>query len=138
MIKEDLQELEAMDRIALTQKWKSLFGFPAPRYAGESLLRGAIAWKIQTDALGGLSLIEQRQLALRPSAPSTSSRATPFISSSSRLIRVWKNQTHQVTVLETGYLYEARVWKSLSSIAKHITGTPWSGPVFFGLKKAGK
>jgi hypothetical protein len=51
------------------------------------------------------------------------------------LIRVWQGETHQVIVLEDGYLYADKKWRSLSAIAKAITGTHWSGPVFFGLKK---
>lgn len=135
MTKAALQELNAMDRLELAKKWEAVFGVPAPRFARESLLRGAIAWKIQADALGGLSLIEKRQLESRSSDTKSSSSPTTFISPGSRLIRVWQNQTHQVTVLETGYLYEGRIWKSLSKLAQHITGTAWSGPVFFGLKK---
>ncbi|WP_435626293.1 DUF2924 domain-containing protein [Candidatus Ferrigenium straubiae] len=53
----------------------------------------------------------------------------------SRLIRVWQGETHQVMVLENGYSYAGKQWKSLSAIARAITGTPWSGPVFFGVKK---
>lgn len=51
-----------------------------------------------------------------------------------RLVRQWQGQTHQVTVLDKGYEYVGKVYPSLSAIARHITGTPWSGPLFFGLK----
>jgi hypothetical protein len=51
-----------------------------------------------------------------------------------QLIRSWQGKTHTVTVQESGYQYESRRYRSLSEIARHITGTQWSGPLFFGLK----
>ena len=129
-IQEQLQELEGLTRDQLAVRWQQCFGASAPALSRSGLLRQAIAWHLQTKAMGGLSLVEKRQIAA--GSPNTTKEA----SVGSRLIRVWQNQTHQVTVLESGYLYENQTWKSLSAIAKHITGTAWSGPVFFGLKKA--
>lgn len=131
-LQEQLQELEGLTRDQLAVRWQECFGVSAPALSRSGLLRQAIAWHLQTQELGGLSLVEKRQIAA--GSPNT----TKETSVGSRLIRVWQNQTHQVTVLESGYLYENQTWKSLSAIAKHITGTAWSGPVFFGLKKAGK
>jgi hypothetical protein len=54
-----------------------------------------------------------------------------------KLIRLWKGVTHHVTVTDGGFVWQDRNCKSLSMIAREITGTPWSGPVFFGLKKSG-
>ena len=129
-LQEQLIELEGMSRDQLARRWQDCFGVPAPALCRSTLLCQAVAWHLQTQELGGLSLVEKRQIAA--GTPNTSKEA----SVGSRLIRVWQNQTHQVTVLESGYLYENQTWKSLSAIAKHITGTAWSGPVFFGLKKA--
>jgi hypothetical protein len=84
---------------------------------------------MQAAKSGGLTAAERRQLI--SGMPSCSSQVHP----GSRLIRVWRGETHQVTVLEDGYLYADKKWRSLSAIAKAITGTRWSGPVFFGLKK---
>lgn len=129
-LQEQLAELEGMSRDQLARRWQASFGVPAPTLSRSTLLRQALAWNLQTKAMGGLSLVEKRQIAT--GSPNTTKEA----SVGSRLIRVWQNQTHQVTVLESGYLYENQTWKSLSAIAKYITGTAWSGPVFFGLKKA--
>ena len=129
-LKDQLQELEDLTRDQLAVRWQQCFGVSAPTLSRSTLLRQTIAWHLQTQELGGLSLVEKRQIAT--GSPNTTKEA----SVGSRLIRVWQNQTHQVTVLESGYLYENQTWKSLSAIAKHITGTAWSGPVFFGLKKA--
>jgi hypothetical protein len=50
------------------------------------------------------------------------------------LIRSWQGKTHAVTVQESGYQYDGHRYRSLSEVARHITGTQWSGPLFFGLK----
>ena len=127
-----LTALQLLTREQLAMRWQQCFGVPAPKLARENILRGAIAWYLQCKTFGGLSPAEYRALKNHASAqPHQASHG-------SRLVRVWQGKTHQVTVLESGYLYENQTWKSLSAIAKHITGTPWSGPVFFGLKKASK
>ncbi len=127
-----LEELRLLSRAQLARRWQECFGVPAPYLSRSEILRQAIAWHLQTKALGGLTLQEKRQIQ------SGASKATTQTSSGSRLIRVWQGKTHQVTVLDSGYLYEDKAWKSLSAIARQITGTSWSGPVFFGLKKTGK
>jgi len=123
-----LTDLETLQRPKLQAIWQQLFNCPAPKSVQEYLLRLIIGWQIQVNAYGGLSAIEKRQLIANPSGT-----ITPSVGS--RLIRVWQDETHQVTVLEDGFLYRDRKWKSLSAIARDITGMAWSGPVFFGLKK---
>lgn len=125
-MKSQLAELMTMERRALMQQWQSVFGHPAPLNSREMLIRQALGWKIQADAQGGLSSSNRRQLRKGPSHS---------LIAGSRLIRVWQGETHQVMVLEKGYSYAGKHWKSLSAIARAITGTPWSGPVFFGIKK---
>ncbi len=127
-----LAALIQLNRAELAMRWQQCFGVSAPHLCRTPLMRQAIAWHLQTKKLGGLSLLEKRQIKSDAITPSNKP------SNGSRLVRVWQDKTHQVTILDQGYLYENQAWKSLSAIAKHITGTPWSGPVFFGLKKAGK
>ena len=131
MVQSQLEELKTLNREQLAKRWQQCFGVSAPHLCRTPLLRQAIAWHLQTKSLGGLSLLEKRQIQSDAITPSNK------LSNGSRLVRVWQGKTHQVTVLSDGYLYEDRTWKSLSAIARHITGTPWSGPVFFGLKKSG-
>lgn len=121
-----LSELMVMDRNALMQQWLEVFKQPVPVRCRDELMRQALGWKIQADAQGGLSGAHRRQLTKGPSRE---------LAVGSRLIRVWQGETYQVTVLEDGYSYAGKQWKSLSAIARAITGTPWSGPVFFGIKK---
>jgi hypothetical protein len=54
-----------------------------------------------------------------------------------RLLREWRGVTHEVTVIDGGYEHEGRRYRSLSAVARTITGTQWSGPLFFGLRKTG-
>lgn len=117
----------------LVKEWQKVFGRPAPSGCHPSFLDKAIAWQKQAMQHGGLSTAERKRL-LSGGSNSNSNNETQNIGS--RLIRVWQGETHQVTVLEMGYLYKEQHWKSLSSIARAITGTPWSGPVFFGVKKS--
>ena len=128
-ITSELQALEHLNRDALRSLWQSHFGVAVPELCRSALLRQVIAWQMQSTVNGGLTALERRQIQSGSSKPSMQA------STGSRLVRVWQGKTHQVTVLDNGYLYEGKTWKSLSAIARQITGTPWSGPVFFGLKK---
>jgi hypothetical protein len=115
------------DKASLQYDWLKVFGRPAPTGCHPSFLHKA-KWQKQVNQLGGLSASERRQLVGESRADNASH--------GTRLVRVWQGETHQVTVLVDGYLYQDQHWKSLSAIAKAITGTPWSGPVFFGIKKS--
>lgn len=122
----ELADLKQLDRQGLIEYWQATFGVPAPKQCGQELMRQALGWKIQAKAQGGLSAATRKQLKRGDATE---------LSHGTQLLRVWKGETHQVSVVPEGYLYRGRHWKSLSAIAREITGTPWSGPVFFGLKK---
>ena len=115
----------------LVAEWQKTFSCPAPSGCHPSLLDKAIAWQQQANQQGGLTLAERRRLL----GEVNSSAIVHALHVGSRLVRVWQGETHQATVLDAGYLYAEQRWKSLSAIAKFITGTPWSGPAFFGIKK---
>lgn len=127
--------LSTMSYAELVKFWQETFHHPPPAKCGEALLKGALAWQIQIKRLGGLSATELK--ALRHSALSSTSNQTLNLAVGSRLVRVWQGNTHQVTVLDKGFEYSGQHWLSLSAIARAITGTRWSGPVFFGLKRGG-
>ncbi len=98
----------------------------------------AIAWKIQVKAHGGLTAAEKRRLG----RIATDIRAhggplknsTIHVKPGLKLVREWRGETHDVLVLENGFEWNGQCWRSLSAIAREITGTPWSGPRFFGLQ----
>ena len=121
----------------LRQMWTRQLGFePLPRISRELLMR-AVAYRMQDAAIGGLSSREQRLLK-RLAADLTrigavSSAAPTVTKAGTRLIREWQGQVHEVVVLEGEYLWKGQRYRSLSEIARRITGTRWSGPRFFGL-----
>lgn len=122
-----------MSYAELVRCWQTAFHHPPPAQCGKALMRGALAWHLQVNSLGGLSPSEFK--ILRQSASS----ATQILNLpvGSRLVRVWQGSTYQVTVLDMGFEYSGKRWASLSAIAQEITSTRWSGPVFFGIKKSG-
>lgn len=127
-----LAELASLERTALGQRWTAAFGCSPPRNAQAALLRRILAWHIQMQASAQwrgatASARLARSLRLSPSA-------APSLTPGTRLLRQWRDRTHEVTVLAHGFEYEGQTHRSLSAIARQITGTPWSGPAFFGLR----
>ena len=134
-----LAQLELLTRKQLTARWRELYGSEPPGKISDLLMRQAIAYRLQVRQLGGLNFSTRRALerALDDGAPV---RATPRYNDKPMavgavLIRQWRGSTHQVTVLENGTLYRGKRYRSLSEVAREITGTRWSGPLFFGLKR---
>jgi hypothetical protein len=129
----ELADLPAMRTKELRAKWESLYGSPAPRISA-ALLRSGIAWKIQAEQQGGYS---KQTIALLRSTngaagmPQRMRKLTP----GTRLVRDWHCIGHSVTVLKDGFEYDGKRWRSLTAIARHITGAKWSGPRFFGLAR---
>jgi hypothetical protein len=127
-----LAELEHLDRKALVERWKAFYDHPAPRHAQVPLLKGAIAWECQRVLQPHPDGLKRTLRELRRSgATSPAKRCTP----GTRLLREWQGATYQVMVVVTGFEYDGTLYKSLSAIARRITGTAWSGPLFFGLRQ---
>jgi len=126
----------------LKSMWGDLFGTKPPPY-NKSFLVKRLAYRIQELAFGGLSESTENRLEAMSRDPvyadpkRTRRRITNRPVAGTRLIREWQGVEHHVTVLEDGFEYQGCRYKSLSVIARTITGTRWSGPVFFGLKKPG-
>ena len=139
---EAIKCLETSSVTDLKAKLTTLTGREPPRFAKRSLLTQLIAWELQVNAFGGLDPTLRRQLLAMGTKGKASSNGTEVCSAPSalrpgvKLIRSWKGVTHHVTVINGGFAWQDRTYKSLSVIAREITGTSWSGPVFFGLKKS--
>jgi hypothetical protein len=133
----DLLSLSALDTKALRQRWADVFKIePATRISRDVLIR-AIAWALQAETHGGLSKAAQRQL-LRHADEFRSSGSISVSSGSdfkpgTKLIREWQGRVHEVVILDDGYVWSGKRYRSLSAIARAITGTRWSGPRFFGI-----
>ena len=127
----NLPALEDMSTTDLREAWQRLTGEVAPRISPK-LLRLALAWELQASVLGGLPRGVQQKLDQLGAGKTR----TVAASAGTRLVREWQGKAHVVTIGEDQVIrWEAREYRSLSQVAKAITGTHWSGPAFFGLKK---
>jgi hypothetical protein len=136
-IEAQIHALEALGTAELRVRWSEAYGAPPPaRWSSKLLVRG-LAHRIQEDALGGLAPELRGRLADLAARlahdPNASSRPPRRLQPGTRLIREWRRERHQVTVLDDGFAYRDQRYRSLSAIARVITGTRWSGPAFFGL-----
>ncbi|WP_159591086.1 DUF2924 domain-containing protein [Hydrogenophaga sp. BPS33] len=123
-----LESLESADREFLVALWQGLFKCEPPARVSIGLMRGVLAWHAQCEANG-----------IKPSPSNPEPVATvhtaPPLLPGTRLLREWRGATHEVRVIPEGFEYAGETYKSLSRIARTITGTPWSGPAFFGVKR---
>jgi DUF2924 family protein len=139
---QELRDLRTRGDDELKERWRNLYGTEPPRKIHRSLLIPAIAYRMQENALGALRPSARRHL-MRVAGNAPDGRQAPGYPSLSPkpgtvLVRDWGGVTHQVKVLEDGILLRGKRYKSLSEVARVITGARWSGPLFFGLKSATK
>ena len=141
---DELATLDEMSIGDLRISWRRLYRTHPPKSLRRDLIQMAVAWKIQEKAFGPKArghsaatkrqlkdlaqtledksdLAEERRVRLRPGA---------------RLVREWRGDTYEVLVTEDGFVWRSGNWRSLSVIARAITGARWSGPRFFGIDKA--
>jgi len=136
-IREALTRLPTCNRAELTAEWLRLYRTKPPAQIGRNLLMAAVAYRLQEQILGGLQPELRRQLraiAGRARHGGEPALAAPRLKPGTKLLRDWQGHTHQVLVGENGFVWRQTQYGSLSQIARAITGTRWSGPVFFGLK----
>ena len=130
--KKSPQELNAL--------WRTLFNADPPQ-AGKDYLVRRLAYRVQELSHGGVSeaaaiiLDGLKPGKLVPGKQPNPESITP--APGARLIREWQGAEYVVTVLDSGFEYNGCKYRSLSSVAKAITGVHWSGPLFFGLRKGG-
>jgi plastocyanin len=124
----------------LRNRWKALFGHPAPKSLRRTFLARAVAYQMQVEAYGGLSVATRRRLReIAKVVRNGDANAIPGsnrIKPGTQMIRQWQNTTHTVTALAEGFEWNGRTYKSLSAVANAITGTNWNGFAFFGIKRA--
>jgi DUF2924 family protein len=132
-----LQALEQLDYAALRREWRRLYRAHPPKRVARDLLMLGVAWKIQEQAYGGLGAATKRRLAdlaksMERDGDVTRNRVAR-LKPGAKLVREWRGETHTVVVLEDGFQWRGSQWRSLSVIAREISGVHWSGPRFFGL-----
>lgn len=133
----ELAALATMAYSDLHLAWRRHYRAIPPKKISRDILKLGIAWKIQENRFGGLGVSVKRQIAeLARIMETDSDLAKPRTISckpGARLLRAWDGVTHEVVVVEDGFLWAGKTWRSLSAIAREMTGTRWSGPRFFGL-----
>ena len=142
-ITQEIAELRAMGVPELAERYETVFGRP-PRVKHRDWLWRRIAWKIQEQRFGGLSEVAKRrldELIAELDLPLSKERAVrgrlarpgdPPLGTT--LTRVWKGREVRTTAVESGWEHDGVVHRSLSAVAKAVTGSHWNGRLFFGLK----
>ena len=138
MISSEIGSLPSLPVKELKQRWRSLYRSEPPQRVSRELLIRAIAYRIQERAFGGLRM-STRRLLKRLVSDTRYGRplklaAAAAASVGTVLMRDWQGATHEVTLLDKGVLYRRKRYRSLSEVARLITGSRWSGPLFFGLR----
>ena len=128
-----------LSRDELIAMWTKIYKRPPPKGISRTLLERSAAYQAQVKRYDGLrtktrralraALTESKKSEAVKQAKTTSTALKPGV----RLVREWNGRSHSVDVIEGGFVWEGRVYKSLSAIAREITGARWSGPRFFGL-----
>lgn len=137
-IEAELVPLDNLGLAELRSLWAERLGKP-PLIASTEVTRRWLAWELQAKKLGGFDAATRRQLRHLVRSKKPASAKVPSETAQKPgtiLVREWAGITHKVTILEDGFLWYGRTWNSLSEIANKITGTRWSGPRFFGLKRS--
>lgn len=122
-----LTSLETMPLAALRVEWRSRWG-PPPKLRSPRLVRHLIAWRVQAAAYGDLTWDDRRRLK------SASLPKLQTLKEGSRVAREYLGVIHEVVAEPDGFRYRERSYRSLSAIAREITGVRWNGPRFFGLR----
>jgi hypothetical protein len=129
-------DIETLDRKACIAKWEKLTGVEVPKRLSIEFMRRALAYEQQCKLFGGLSAVTRRTLAAVVAGKSVIVASRPALSSGTHLVREWNGRTYQVRVGDHYFEMDGKKYKSLSAIARNITGAHWSGPRFFGLNKS--
>jgi hypothetical protein len=141
----EIAGLPKLNRTQLRAKWRHVLKKEAPAHLRKQILVPLLAYKMQEQEYGGLRPEVKRRLRqlaesfeAEPNQMNAKRQTPQRIKPGTRLIRQWQGETHHVTVSDQGFEYNGEKYSSLSEIARLITGTRWSGPVFFGIRQKRK
>ncbi len=123
-------EINGLDRPGCLAHWRKAFGRPPPKHLSLPFMKRVLIWEAQNQAFGRVSAKTTRRLKQIAGGKTVPTIAKP----GSVLVREWNGRTYQVEVIQGGYVLDGKTWRSLSAIARHITGAHWSGPRFFGVQ----
>lgn len=129
-IADEVRAVERLDLEGLRSAWRDRFG-PPPKLRSVELLRLMLCWRIQAAAFGGLDARMRRRLRHGRGAPAR----TDYLGDGVRITREWRGVSHEVEAVPGGFRWNGQTFKSLSALAKAITGVKRNGPKFFGLRQ---
>ncbi len=138
-----LATLETLSMEQLHEKWRDLYGGEPPGYKRQFLIK-RLAYRVQELFYGGLSEAAKtrlQQVAREDCVARVESRTSGVaqgqadILPGTRFVRIWKDRRNEVLAHPNGFEYDGRMFRSLSAVAREITGTRWNGRLFFGLKR---
>jgi DUF2924 family protein len=141
-IAQRLATLPKLSKTELADLWREIFKALPPSQLRRRLMIPILAYRLQEQTFGGVSTrtcgrLNQLARALESSSDGAIA-PIPSLKPGTRLVRQWRDQVHLVNVEAENYEYQGARYQSLSEIARLITGTRWSGPLFFGLKNDAK
>jgi hypothetical protein len=137
-ITEKIVELPNLSRAQLLPLWTEHFPTLPPPALRKELMVPLLSYRIQEKVYGGLSMQARNRLdAIASKLPKGPRKSRQVVSpqTGTRILRQWHGEMHEVWSNDDGFLYRGERYGSLSKIAFVITGTKWSGPAFFGVKK---
>lgn len=138
-----IQQIDQLNRMSmreLRKKWQDLFGTDSGRLGRVYLVR-RLAYRIQELVYGGLSQEARRRLKELAEEPKKKTPTRPELTNlqvGTRLLREWRGAKYEVIVREDGFLYDGKIYRSLSAVARAITGRHCGGRRFFGLQPSEK
>jgi hypothetical protein len=137
-LEDEIARLRGLDLQSLQARWRTMFGRRAPAHLPKHLLLRIVAYRLQADRHGDLDQATVRSLDRLAKAGASRSAPLPEAGSvrpGTLLVREWDGVLHRVMALDEGYAWNGTSYRSLSQVARAITGTRWSGPRFFGLRE---
>lgn len=130
-----IAELQRMTNKQLHEKWKELLGSEAAHLSRNYLIR-RLAYRIQELAFGPVSKQARKRIASSlEEEPRRNARSEKTnLAVGTRLVRQWHGERYEVIVQEDGFLFDGKTYRSLSAVARAITGRHCGGRRFFGLQ----
>ena len=134
----EIAKLPSLSVAELQAEWGRVIGGEPPKGAHRDYVMRSIAHRLQCNIHAPLSPTLKRGLlkvAQRGDVTAVDAAPLRTLQNGAKILKEWQGAVHEVEVIDGGYLYQDRTYKSLSIIAREVTGTRWSGPAFFGLKR---
>jgi hypothetical protein len=135
-IEAEIEHIRSLGLDALRVRWRSTFGATPPLALTKDLLARMMAYRIQEEAFGGLDRATIRLLDRLSRGEKPGTEVNRRLKAGTVLVREYQGERHTVTVVPGGFVWRGTTYGSLSTTARAITGTPWGGPRFFGLRSA--